>query len=333
MISVPLFDSLPGMSGLLPSWMLLEWKWFGIIALSITLTIIVILRNTKKGASSRMLIWRVLIGQFFLGVIVALCCEITVPVSEGIKRPQYIRLTGVWGWVFGLLLSSFCTTLFLLGRKYFRNRFQIGQVLRVVQMLFGMFFILAIVNRIFVIGPRILTDTKFTFSTMRNHPDVYRGNVSTFLILRDDPTNQQMRDIFVYHNPNRSSELLTTIPSGTLYYGDTGYLSYPTTHRGWRYIDSVGGYSSTFSLLSAFHKSSEACRSLDSLGRVWSERIVKKAYLLFQDRIAVFAMDIVCFQQGVCVSSDLGWFMSPLSLISWLLGLILSSVMIISRER
>lgn len=331
---------------------LLDWRFAAIAALLLTVTILKLLRDKRSPAAPKMLMRRVLRGQLISGAAAALCylpCVAWHADSRSVSRMFVCELNA--GLIPGLALSALALGGYLcrgkLRRKKGKPRSGKHPVL-CSMLVFLLLFALGVVNRLTVLGPKALTKGEFAQGPYERSADgvgVYPQVSMNWFALEDWRRNQQQTAIPVYAAPDGASEILEELPAGTLYTDETlALLSRPTTVRGWRYLPKSMGYARTKTLLRAFRHSAVRVQPEDfplpeTLTVIeetppLSQRL-RNAYNRIFDisnsgLYALFA-DYTGFISGQVCSPDLGYTMSPLSLICWLCGFILAPI--VGRKR
>ena len=325
---------------------LLDWRFVAIAALLLTVTLLKLLRDSRDPAAPKTLMRRVLRGQLISGAAAVLCylpCVAWNADNKSVSRMFVCELNA--GLILGLMLSALALGGYLLWGKLRRKKGKPRSGRHPVlysMLVFLLLFALGILNRATVLGPRLLTKGEFEQGPYERSADgvgVYPQVSMNWFALEDWRRNQQQTAIPVHAAPDKSSEVLEELPAGTLYTDENlALLSRPTTVRGWRYLPKSMGYAQTKTLLRAFRHSNVRVQPEDfplpeTLTVIeetpgLSQRL-RNAYdhifFAYSDFYAVFA-DYTGFITGQQCSPDLGYTMSPLSLLFWLVGFILAPV-------
>ena len=331
---------------------LLDWRFAAIAALLLTVTILILLRDSRDPAAPKTLWRRVLRVQLISGAAAALCylpCVAWHADSRSVSRMFVCELNA--GLILGLALSFLALGGYLLRAKLRSKKGKPRSGKRPVlsaMLCFLLLFALGVVNRAAVLGPRLLTKGEFEQGPYERSADgvgVYPQVSISWSAPEDWRRDRQQTAIPVYAAPDRASEALEELPAGTLYTSEElALLSRPTTVRGWRYLPRSLGYAQTKTLLRAFRHSAVRVQPEDfplpeTLTVIEETPGLSQRLRNAYDRIfdisgsgfdALFA-DYTGFITGQECSPDLGYTMSPLSLLCWLVGFILAPV--VGRKR
>ena len=321
---------------------LLDWRFAAIAALLLTVTILKLLRDSRDPAAPKTLWRRVLRGQLISGAAAALCylpCAAWHADSRSASRMVVCELNT--GLILGLMLSFLALGGYLCRGKLHQKKGK--RPVLCAMLVFLLLFALGVVNRVTVLGPKVLTKGEFEQVPYERSADgvgVYPQVSMNWFAPEDWRRNQQQAAIPVYAAPDRASEILKELPAGTLHTAENlAYLSRPTTVRGWRYLPKSMGYARTKTLLRAFRHSAVRVQPEDfplpeNLTVIeetppLSQRL-RNAYNSIFDisssGLYALSADYTGFITGQVCSPDLGHTMSPLSLICWLCGFILAPI-------
>lgn len=333
-IDVPLLSWLPGVNSASALWMLLSWKVVGISSLFVALTLLMHLRYEGNPTSPGRILRRVAIGNAVLAIVVLACCEITTALYQVFMvgpevRILEIRLSGVYGIIFGVILSAVITVSWI----YFRHRTKKAKsndkqkrTLRWVRCAFAVLFIVGILNRLFLLGPRMLVKGDFADPRMKERADVY--NVGTPDFGPGGDMYLQRLDLKVYEEPRFHADIVTIIPAGTEYdYDGVVFLAYPTEKLCWRYLPSYHGYAYTPSLFLAFRNSLGLYTDIKDFdeGETQIHRLMRGIYQTYVSGLCIIKMDLAAFSNAFAITPDTCFAMSPLSLFPWVIGFIAAS--------
>ena len=330
---------------------LLDWRFAAIAALLLTVTVLKLLRDSRNPAAPKTLWRRVLRGQLISGAAAALCylpCVAWHADSSNVSRMFVCELNA--GLILGLALSALALGGYLLWGKLRHRKGKPCSGKHPVfsaMLVFLLLFALGILNRVTVLGPKALTKGEFEQGPYERSADgvgVYPQVPMDWFALEDWRRNQQQAAIPVYAAPDTASEVRKELPAGTLYTSEElALLSRPTTVRGWRYLPKSMGYAQTKTLLHAFRHSNVRVQPEDfplpeTLTVIeetpgLSQRLrnaYDRIFFAYSDFYAVFA-DYTGFITGQQCSPDLGYTMSPLSLLCWLIGFLLAPI--VGRKR
>ncbi len=329
---------------------LLDWRFAGVAALLLTVTLLNLLRDSRSPAAPKALCRRVLRGQVISGAAALLCGIPFLAWYAAEKNAPRIYICELnAGLILGLLLSFLALGGHLLRGKLREAK---GKPLSGkhptlwTMLVFLLLFAMGVGNRMTVLGPNVLTKGEFAQEAYTRSADgvgVYPQVSISWFDPEDWRRNQQQIAIPVYAAPDRASEVIRELPAGTLYTSeDLALLSRPTTVRGWRYLPKSLGYAQTKTLLRAFRNSRVRIVPEDyplpetltvaEGSPVLSQRL-RNAYGGIFDRFraedgrfGVISADYTGFVTGQALSPDLGLAMSPLSLCCWLCGFILAPI-------
>ena len=337
-IKVPLLDWLPGLSSLRAAEVLLYWTFAGIAACALSVTLLLCLRDWQTPVSQRRFLQRTLNGQVILLGIVLLfaALEIRWNTGSGMGLVSGTTVKVIWhsaacGLVLGWLFSAVAAAIHILWKKRGAQRGNApdpGGCARRLALTFGLLFLLGLVNRYALLGPRLLSRGDFANKVTQTDAGVgvYRVNVSYFDGGGEQDVNLQRAGVFVYAEPDRHSGVIAELPTGTTYgMDDVTALTRPTTRLGWRYLPKAGGYAPTIHMLRAFLNCTELWR--ERVREIdpeydWPRNFLHRAYISWNDARQIVDSDRYGFLTGQATTRDACFWMSPLSLLAWLGGLI-----------
>ncbi len=337
-IKVPLLDWLPGLSSVCTSKVLLYWTFAGITACELVITLLLCLRDWQTPVSQRRFFQRTLNGQIaVLGIVLLFAAlEIRWNTGSGMGIASDTTVKVIWhsaacGLVLGWLFSGAAVTVHILRKKRCalrENTLDPGKCARRLMIAFGFLFLLGLVNRYALLGPRLLSQGDFAnkITRMDTGIGVYRVNITYFDGGGEQAAHLQRAGVPVYAEPDRNSEVIAVLPAGTTY-GINGVteLTRPTTRLGWRYLPNAGGYAPTITMVRAFWNCMELwrkhVREIDP-EYDWPRSFLHRAYISWKDARQIVDPDIYGFLTGQAVTRDACFWMSPLSLLVWLGGLI-----------
>ena len=348
-IKVPLLDWLPGLSSLRAAEVLLYWTFAGIAACALSVTLLLCLRDWQTPVSQRRFLQRTLNGQVILLGIVLLfaALEIRWNTGSGMGLVSGTTVKVIWhsaacGLVLGWLFSAVAAAIHILWKKRGAQRGNApdpGGCARRLALTFGLLFLLGLVNRYALLGPRLLSRGDFANKVTQTDAGVgvYRVNVSYFDGGGEQDVNLQRAGVFVYAEPDRHSGVIAELPTGTTYgMDDVTALTRPTTRLGWRYLPKAGGYAPTIHMLRAFLNCTELWRERmreTDAEYDWPRNFLHRAYISWNDSRQIVDSDRYGFLTGQAATHDACFWMSPLSLLAWLGGLITVPLTTVEENR
>ena len=345
-IEVPWLDWLPNLSTLRAAEVLLYWSFAGIAACALALTLLLCLRDRWVPVSVKRFTQRVAAGQFIILGAVLLCAGFAIfqwvdndLVNTEIRVIWHSASCGlVLGWVF----SAAAAALHILLRKRWEKSGTEPDPRRSTRMTvlaFAFLLLLGLVNRYTLFLPRLLSKGEFKndITWMDSGVGVYRIDIGVFDVGIETDTDVQRSELLVYAEPSRRAEVVAELPTGTSYgYHKVIELSLPTTRWGWRYLPEVKGYAPTLALLRAFWNSMELFRDdrrNDDPDDSASRKTWDAVYTGWQDARQIVNADEYAFITGQAVTHDACFWMSPLSLLAWVAGLIAAPLAIPRKNR
>ena len=344
-IKVSWLTWLPQMTPIRAAQVVLYWKFMGIAASSLTLTLLCCLRDRIESLSRRHFLQRLVIGQCVILGVVLLCASLTVfGLSKNADTKWMIAI--IWyssaiGLVLGWLFSAGATIIHVrickCKRKHGRELTERKSVC-LTGLAFALLLLIGLINRYTLFLPLVLTKGHFQndITWIDDGLGVYDIDEGIFPV--EMFTDMQHSSLLVYEEPKIGAEIVAEIPAGTIYQGfKVAELTRPTTRLGWRYLPDEGGYALTTAIMRAFWNSRglymEYRRSIDPTYTedVSAPGLMLKAFICRQSIMQVVSTDEYAYLTGQAITHDLCFWMSPLSLLAWLAGVMATALYSIKR--